>query len=299
MTEPSAQRDFQVRLIELLHSASIEISVRPAVVESLRDAFDPGTEVFINLPPAGDYRACVETAVAVRRAGFRPVPHIAARNLTSVAELDDYLQRLVGEAATDRVLLIGGDRPRSKGPFSAVADLIATGLIEASGISGVGIGGHPEGHPSVDRTTLDRALVAKRDALARAGLSCFIVTQFAFEAAPILSFLDRLDVLGIDAPVRVGVAAPASVTTLIKFALRCGIGDSLRALRTQTKTVGRLIGEAGPEDVLHDLAVGLAQQPADRVIGVHLYAFGGVAKTARWLEASLARLYSTITKTAV
>jgi methylenetetrahydrofolate reductase (NADPH) len=295
MSGQRPQRDFQVRLIELLHAASIEIAAKPAVVETLKAAFDPGTEIFVNLPPAGDYRACVETAVAIRRAGFRPVAHVAARNLASLAELDDYLERLAGEAGADRVLLISGDRPQPRGPFSSVLDVLASGRVSAAGITTIGVAGHPEGHPAVAPAVLDAALVAKRDAAADAGLSCFIVTQFCFEAAPIISYLARLDRLGLALPVKVGVAAPASVPTLIRYALRCGVGDSLRALSTQAKTVGRLIGESGPEDLLHDLAVGLSQAASDRVAGIHLYPFGGVAKAADWIEVTLARLYQAIT----
>ncbi len=290
------QRDFRVRLIELLHAASIEIPAKPALVDTLRAAFDPGTEIFVNLPPAGDYRACVETAVAIRRAGFRPVAHVAARNLASIAELDDYLRRLAGEAGADRVLLISGDRVEPKGPFASVIDVLASGRVSAAGITAIGVAGHPEGHPAVPGGALEEALLAKRDAAAEAGLSCFIVTQFCFEAAPIVSYLDRLERLGVALPVKIGVAAPASVATLIRYAMRCGVGDSLRALRTQAKTVGRLIGESGPEDLLRDLAIGLSQKPSDRVVGIHLYPFGGVAKAAGWMEETLARLYEAITK---
>jgi methylenetetrahydrofolate reductase (NADPH) len=145
---------------------------------------------------------------------------------------------------------------------------------------------------------MEQALVAKCNAAEKAGLASFIVTQFCFEAAPILAYLDRLDALGLGAPVRVGVAAPASVATLVKFAARCGVGSSLRMLRTQGKTVGRLLGESGPEDLLHDLAVGLAGGATDRVLGIHLYTFGGVASAASWLDTTLSRLYGTITTTA-
>ncbi|MEX0853944.1 MAG: methylenetetrahydrofolate reductase [Bauldia sp.] len=298
MTATGAPRDFTVRLIELLTAASIEIPAKPALVETLRGAFDPGTEVFVNLPPNGDTGAVVATAVALRRAGFHPVAHVAARNLASAAELGNYLSRLVGDAGADRALLIAGDRRPSAGPLASVADLMATGRIEASGLGAVGFAGHPEGLPFAEPTALSQALVAKCAGARKAGLAPFIVTQFCFEARPILDFLAELDRLGIEAPVRVGVAAPASLATLVKFAVRCGVGNSLRTLRAQPKTVGRLIGEAGPEDVLHDLAVGLALVPRDRVTGIHFYAFGGVAKAAEWIEMTLARLYSAISRTA-
>ncbi len=298
MTTPIPPRDFHVRLIELLHSASIEIPAKPDLVNTLKRAFDPGTEVFVNLPPAGDYHACIETAAAIRRAGFRPVAHVAARNLRSAAELDDYLQRLAGEARADRVLVISGDRKEPKGPFSSAIDLLASGRFEAAGMRAVGIAGHPEGHPAVAADVLDRALVEKCSAAEAAGLVPFVVTQFCFEAAPILAYLDRLETLGITAPIKVGVAAPANIATLIRFAVRCGVGDSLRTLRTQAKTVGRLIGESGPEDLLHDLAIGLAAVPADRVSGAHFYAFGGVDKAAEWIETTLSRLYGAVAKEA-
>jgi len=298
MTAPVPPRDFQVRLIELLHAASIEIPAKPELVDTLKRAFDPGTEIFVNQPPSGDYRGSIETAVAIRRAGFRPVAHIAARNVASAAELDDYLRRLVGEAGADRVLLISGDRREPNGPFSSVIDLLASGRFETSGVRAVGVAGHPEGHPAVAAAALDRSLLAKRDAAAGAGLSMFVVTQFCFEAVPILAFLQRLEELGVAVPVKVGLAAPASVATLIKFAERCGVGDSLNTLRAAAKTVGRMVGEVGPEDVLRELAVGLAASASDRVSGVHLYAFAGVAKAADWLESTLSRLYGTVAKEA-
>ena len=288
-------RDFHVRLIELFHAASIEIPAKPELVEPLRGAFDPGTEVFINQPPSGDYRAAVATAVALRRAGFQPVAHVSVRNMASVADVDDYLARLVGEAAADRVLLVSGDQRLALGPFASVVDLLAGGRVEAAGIRAVGFAGHPESPSPAAAAARDRDLIAKRDGAAKAGLAAFVVTQFCFEAQPILAFLDRMGRLGIDLPVRVGVAAPASVPTLIKFAVRCGVGASLRTLQAQPKTVGRLIGDSGPEDLLRDLAVGLAKSPSDRVLGIHLYAFGGVAKTADWVGATLSRLYNAIT----
>jgi len=290
--------DIRVRLAELLRAASIEIPARPESVESLHAAFAPGSQVFVSQPPGGDYRAGVATATAIRRAGFRPVAHVAARNLASADEFDDYLGRLVGEAGVDRVLLISGDRRAARGPYRSVIDVLASGRIEASGIGAVGIAGHPEGHPAVAAAELDEALIAKYDAARRAGLACFIVTQFCFAAAPILAYLARVERLGIAAPVRVGVAAPASVATLIRFAERCGVGASLDRLRSHAETVGGVNGESGPQDLLDELAAGLALMPADRVAGIHLYAFAGVAAAAGWLATTLAGLYPSVARKA-
>ena len=286
--------EFAPLLVELLHHASIEIAAgHPRTVDALHDQVDPGTEVFVNFMPKGDYRVVTETATRLRRAGFHPVPHVAARSLVDRAALADFLARLAGEAGVERVLLIAGDRDPPVGAFASTMDLLTTGLFEAH-VKAVGIAGHPEGHPVVAGGALDAALLAKRDCAATAGLDLFIVTQFAFEAQPILDWLVRIRGMGIAAPVQVGVAGPATVAALVKFGLRCGIGNSLRTIRMRTNLVGGLLGEAGPENLLHDLAIGLAARPDDGVAAVHFFPFGGVARTGDFIARTLARLYRDI-----
>jgi methylenetetrahydrofolate reductase (NADPH) len=94
--------------------------------------------------------------------------------------------------------------------------------------------------------------------------------------------------------VRIGVAGPASIATLVRFGMRCGIGNSLRAVRARPNTVGRLLGKAGPEDLFADFAAGLAAAPDSRVAGIHFFPFGGVAESGEFIARTLARLYQEI-----
>ena len=135
------------RLAALLSSASVEISSRGHQVAELRDHFAAGTDVTITFLPGDNYRHNVETATALRRAGFNPVPHIAAREMASREALDDFLARARGEADVSRILLIAGDVATTRGPFKSTRDVCASGLIEAHGIASVSVAGHPEGHP--------------------------------------------------------------------------------------------------------------------------------------------------------
>ncbi len=96
-------------LISQLASASVEISSHGHQLPELKDQFAVGTEVTITFLPGDNYHHNVETASALRRAGFDPVPHIAAREIASHKALDDFLARLRGEADVRRVLLIAGD----------------------------------------------------------------------------------------------------------------------------------------------------------------------------------------------
>ncbi|MEI9886117.1 MAG: hypothetical protein WDN08_06375 [Rhizomicrobium sp.] len=125
---------------------------------------------------------------------------------------------------------------------------------------------------------------------APAGLDAQVVTQFGFDADGILAWLLRIRRAGIDAPVRIGVAGPASTASLVKFAMRCGVGNSLRALRTRGAAMGKLMGETKPDALLRALAAGWSDPDVGAVSGIHFYMFGGSARTAKWLAALVAEL---------
>jgi methylenetetrahydrofolate reductase (NADPH) len=270
-------------LASLLPQASVEISSRGDRLAELREHFSPGTDVSITFLPGDHYGHNVETATALRRAGFNPVPHIAAREIASREALDDFLRRLRGEADVGRLLLIAGDLAIAKGPFKASRDIAASGLIEAHGFARVSVAGHPEGHPYLDPAQAMKTLGLWRDWGRERNIALDIVTQFCFEAAPILGWLGDLSAAAIDLPVIVGLAGPASPATLMKFALRCGIGNSIRAVRNQIGRYGRLLTETGPDEVVRGLEA--APQAVTAAIGgFHLFPFGGLRKAGSWLH---------------
>ena len=271
------------RLAALLSAASVEISSRGHQIAELRDHFAAGTDVTITFLPGDNYRHNVETAVALRRAGYNPVPHIAAREMASREALDDLLARGRGEADISRILLIAGDVASARGPFKSTRDVAASGLLEAHGIAAVSIAGHPEGHPYLELPDALDGLKAWRDWGRRTATRVDVVTQFCFESAPILQWIAALEQAGIDLPVIVGLAGPATPATLTKFALRCGIGNSMRALRAQIGRFGRLLTDTGPDEVVRGLR--LAPEAATAPItGFHLFPFGGLRKAANWLR---------------
>jgi methylenetetrahydrofolate reductase (NADPH) len=272
-------------LSALLSAASIEVSSRGHQLEQLRDHFRPGTDVTITFLPGDNYRHNIETASTLRRAGYNPVPHIAAREMPSREALDDFLARARGEAEVRRVLLIAGDVVAVKGPFRSSRDIAASGLIEARGIASVSVAGHPEGHPYLETEDAFKVLAAWRDWGRQTGTHVDVVTQFCFESAPILGWIGELQARGIDLPVIVGLAGPATPATLTKFALRCGIGNSMRSLRSQIGRFGRLLTDTGPDDVVRGLQSASADAVAP-IAGFHLFPFGGVRKAGEWLRAN-------------
>jgi methylenetetrahydrofolate reductase (NADPH) len=271
-----------------LSQASVEVSSRGHQLAELKDNFPEGTEVTITFLPGDHYRHNVDTASALRRAGYNPVPHIAAREMPSREALDDFLARAKGEAGVARVLLIAGDVARVKGPFRSSLDLGASGLIEAHGIACVSVAGHPEGHPYLQPAGTFKVLEAWRDWGRQTGIHVDVLTQFCFESAPILAWLGELDARGLDLAVIVGLAGPATPATLTKFALRCGVGNSIRSLRGQIGRFGRLLTDTGPDDVMRGLCEAPEAATAS-IAGFHLFPFGGLRKAGDWLRSQAAQ----------
>jgi methylenetetrahydrofolate reductase (NADPH) len=271
------------KLAGLLSSASVEVSSRGHQLQELRDHFARGTDVTITFLPGDNYRHNIETASALRRAGYNPVPHIAAREMPSREALDDFLARARGEADVTRVVLIAGDLALAKGPFRSSLDVCASGLIEARGILSVSVAGHPEGHPYLSAANAFKVLEAWRDWGQLTKIRVDVVTQFCFESAPILGWIGELDARGIGLPVIVGLAGPATPATLTKFALRCGIGNSMRSLRSQIGRFGRLLTDTGPDDVMRGLQSAPKAATAP-IAGFHLFPFGGLRKAGEWLR---------------
>ena len=286
---PALTLDARRQAQALLRGWSIEVSCRDsAALAEAAGHVPPGTDVYLNWIDGDTHHRMVAAAAALHSAGLKPVPHVAVRYLASFTQLQDFLARLAGDAGVNAVLLIGGDRERPIGPFDSSQQALETGLFEKHGIARVGIAAYPEGNPRISPAAVDAALAAKLDYARKAGLAAQVVTQFCFEAEPIAAWLRRLRQSGVTAPVRIGLAGPASITTLMKYALRCGIGNSTRALGIRGTAIARLLTESGPERVIHDLARLFAEDKPLRVDGLHFFSFGGFARTADWARAAQA-----------
>jgi len=270
-------------LAALLSSASVEVSSRGHQLAELRDHFAPGTDVTITFLPGDNYRHNVETAAALRRAGYNPVPHIAAREMASREALDDFLARLRGAADVMRIVLISGDTALARGPFKSSLDVCASGLLEARGIARLSVAGHPEGHPYLETAEALDVLDARREWGRERKIHVDVMTQFCFESAPMLGWIGGLHARGIQLPVIVGLAGPATPATLMKFALRCGIGNSMRAVRSQIGRFGRLLTDTGPDEVMRGLQ-SAPEAATAAIAGFHLFPFGGLRKSGDWLR---------------
>lgn len=248
-----------------------------------RDLIPPGTLVNITFLGNENTELRLAAARAVLDCGFTPVPHISARRLSSRKELDDFLARLQDIGASERVFLIGGDPSTPEGPFESSHDVIKSQALTGFGVRHVGIAGYPEGHPDISQDTLWQALTDKSTALADQGLGSNIITQFAFDTEPVMRWIESTRARGIAADIRIGTPGPAGIKRLLAFARRFGVGSNAMIVKKYGFSLGNLLGSAGPDRFVTDLAEALTPELYGDV-SLHFYTFGGVTATATWAD---------------
>ncbi|MFI0369931.1 methylenetetrahydrofolate reductase [Actinomadura sp. 1N219] len=243
----------------------------------------PGTRVNVTFLAGEDLATRVSAARAVRERGLRPVPHISARRLRSESELAEYLAALAEAGAAEEICVVGGDLAEPAGPYADALAVIRSGALARSGVRHVSVAGYPEGHPHIDTPTLWRALEDKRAALHRQSLGATVITQFGFDPAPAVAWLDELRRRGVEAPVRIGVPGPAGVKRLLRYARRFGVQSSAGIVQKYGFSLTNLLGTAGPGRFIKRL-----QEQIDPVrhgdVALHFYTFGGIRVTAEWVR---------------
>jgi methylenetetrahydrofolate reductase (NADPH) len=277
--------------LELIHDFSLEMTGKdiPALAEA-QGHIPPGTRINVTFLGNEDLEMRVAAAKAVRDFGFVPVPHVSARRLQSQQQLEEFLGRLQEVGASEHIFAVGGDPATPEGPYEDSLSVIRSGILQRFGVREVGIGGYPEGHPDIPKEVLSRALTDKTAALAEQGLDAVILTQFAFDTDPVADWIDAIRSSGINAPVRVGTPGPAGIKRLLGFARRFGVGANAMIVKKYGFSLTNLMGDAGPDRFVNDLAAVLAehtpgQQPhIGGRVGLHFYTFGGLLATADWVR---------------
>jgi len=273
-------------LESFLQDYSIEVMPRTAKkIDSFRDLLPSSTRVYIAHIEGTPIDDMVATARRLTDEGFAVMPHFPARLIESKQQLADWIDRYQGEAGVEQALLLGGGLNQPVGEFANSMELIESGLFDH--FSRLHVAGHPEGNRDIDPDGSDRmvmqALKWKRAFSERTDARVAISTQFCFEAAPVISWADRLAAEGIDLPIHIGIAGPAKLQTLMKYALSCGVGPSMRVLQRRAKDVTKLLLPYEPTELLVELAAHKKRHPDFGIEQVHFFPLGGIAANANWV----------------
>ena len=287
MSSPASATELALhaRLSELVAGGSLEISPRELHRAPALAALLPANAcVYIPSLPGLPLSRTLEAVAALRAVGLDPVPHVSARRVLEREEFRGFLERAVKQHGVHRVLLIGGDEPRPKGPYQDSLQILEEGLLAACGVREIGVGGYPEGHPRISPAQLQAAL-DRKIALARAqGLGTYMVTQFCFSPHRVVEYCAGLSRSHPELPVYVGIAGPTDPVALARYAQRCGVSVSLRALRNLGSGIARLVTHTDPREHVVAIARYARSRDPGNVVGVHLYSFGGAERTASWMR---------------
>ncbi len=224
------------------------------------ETLPPIKDVYITLLPGGDYKETSQKASDLVKKGFNPIPHFPARSISSENQLKDYVFRCK-DSGVKQALVIGGSRD-PVGDFDSSIQLLETGYFEKMKI---GIAGHPEGSPDISDSNLEKAMKDKKP------YADYIVTQWLLNAQPIIDFISKQTI-----PVHVGITGPMKISSLIKFANIVGAKNSINFLKSNFSKALDLLKPKDPNDL-----IGKVKSHTDYF---HIYTFGGLKETNKWLK---------------
>jgi methylenetetrahydrofolate reductase (NADPH) len=270
-----------------LQNYSIEVMPRTAEkVEDFRALLPEGTRVYIAHIEGTPIEDMVATAKRLANDGYPVMPHFPARIIKDEATLTDWIARYQGEAGVDQALLLAGGVATPHGDFHSSMQLMESGAFDKAGFKRLHVAGHPEGNKDIDpdgsTKNVEEALQWKQKFSERTDAEMALATQFAFDAGPIIEWADSLRAAGITIPIHIGIAGPAKLQTLIKFAIACGVGPSLKVLQKRAMDVSKLLLPYEPTDVLSQLAAHKSANPDFNITHVHFFPLGGIKTNATW-----------------
>ncbi len=272
-------------VVDFLKDYSIEVMPRTAEkIEDFQSLLPAGTRVYIAHIEGTPIEDMVATAKRLAADGYKPMPHFPARIIKDRATLSNWIAQYQGEAGVDQALLLAGGVTLPHGDFENSMQLLESGAF--ADFKRLHVAGHPEGNRDIDPdgsdTNVSDALRWKQRFSDTSDAQMALATQFCFEADPIIAWADALKAAGINLPIHIGIAGPAKLQTMIKFAMACGVGPSLRVLQRRAMDVTKLLLPYEPDEVITQLARHKAAHPDFNVASVHFFPLGGIKTNAKW-----------------
>ncbi len=278
-------REEHDKIVKILKGFSLEITPFVAnKIENLSQFIKPSTTIFITFLPGSDYKDTVNTAKKIQQERLNPAPHFAARSIKSKEMLEDYVSRIVGEANVKKILIVGGAGKHQIGPYADTVSLLETGIFDKYGITDIGVAGHPEGSPDITDKEIKKSLILKNKFSETSDANFFIVSQFCFDAESILNWSIKINSEGNKIPIIIGLPGVAKLSTLIKYSLSCGIGNSMNFLKKQGSNVLNLVKTQEPDKLVRKLAVSAEVLKKNGIDGIHIYPLGGIRKSSEWAQ---------------
>jgi methylenetetrahydrofolate reductase (NADPH) len=231
--------------------------------------------VTVTAAPGKGLGATLDLAVALADAGYRVVPHLAARMVSGRTELAEVVARL-GEHGITGVFVPAGDADPPAGPYTGAVDLLRDLDEIDHPFTHVGVTGYPESHPTIDDDVTVQAMWDKRRH------ATHIVSNMTFDAEHLATWCERVRRRGVTLPIIVGVPGPVERTKLLGMATKIGVGESLRFLRKQRSVFARIAAPGFSTDRFVSRVASLAVNESLGIEGLHIFTFNQVEVIEAW-----------------
>jgi methylenetetrahydrofolate reductase (NADPH) len=257
-------------------------------LEGQIDHIPAGASVSVTCSPAKGQQATLDLTLRLQDLGHVAVPHISAR---LVEDIDGV--KLLGGFCRDNgvkeVFLVAGDAPEPVGAYDGVVAFLRDFLDTDHRLERIGVTAYPDGHALIDAAVVHEALHAKQALLADAGVAGFASTQMCFDLGQWKQWAVAERAAGFTLPLHIGVPGVIDRTKLFTMGMRLGIGNSMRFVKKNSGTLGRLFKPGGYDP--SKLVTPLAKQAEElNIDGIHLFTFNNVEATAKWQHKMLAKL---------
>lgn len=258
----------------LLARARLEVMPFVSAERQLEDV-PTDTVITVTCSPKHGVERTLDFSDGLRACGFAVIPHVAARMVRDAAHVSDIARRL-RDGGYEELFVIGGDQTPPMGAYRDAAGLLEALAPQVDSLR-IGIGGYPEGHPSIAPEALTAALLAKQR------FAGVLATQICFDAAAIVRWIRGIRAAGVTLPVLVGVPGVVDRRKLLALSARVGVGASTRYLRKNLRTATVLLRRTTyrPDRLVDELAAATAD-PELGVAGLHLFTFNEIAATSAW-----------------
>ena len=274
-------------LTNFIAGYSIEVTPRAlSKIDNLAEILPKGTRVYIAHIEGTPIDEMVKTAQKIHDAGFKSMPHFPARLIKNKSVLEDWVTRYKNEANVEEALLIAGGSNKPIGDFDSSIQLIETGVFDANCFKRLHVAGHPEGNKDIDtgglNLNVNKALSWKNEFAKRTDAQMAVTTQFCFESSVVVDWVNEIEAMGIDIPVHIGIAGPAKLQTLLKYAIECGVGASMKVLQKRARDITKLLLPYNPNQILEELSEIKSNNPNFNIEQVHFFPLGGVKRVTDW-----------------
>lgn len=266
----------------LLLGARYEVLPTGTIEDKVLAAVPTSVTITVTASPSKSLAATVDLTERLLGHGYSVVPHLAARMISGRPELRDIVERLTS-MGVDEVFVPAGDAVAPAGDYAGSLDLLEDLARLGNPFPRVGVTGYPESHPAIHDDVAVQSMWDKRR------YATHLVSNMTFDSDLLARWVRRVRARGIAQPLFVGVPGPVGTAKLLSMGTKIGVGDSLRFVSKQRRTLVRVAAPGfTPEKFLQQFA-STSRQPEMAVSGLHVFTFNQVAETEEWRQILLSR----------